>query len=451
MQPRAGEGSGLSSEPGRITRAMRAASVSAPRCLRVALVRRGRIEEERLFRRDSEITIGQSERATFVVDEPALPARTPVFLRQNLLLVPPGVAGTVHDGGALLELPASGAPRRIPLGPDARGSLQIGDVRLLFQRVVAPVRLTPQLPLALLRDPERADWVTTLIAAFSFAAHFAVIGTLYSDWVDPVLDEAVTISGVISELAALPVAPDVEQAQASADSPRAAQPDAPRRTLGKPGGGGPPAMAKPQAAAGLGAELEKIELATLGALGTGRPATDGVLSKREVATAALDEAARSERGVSGGPALAFGGGRALTPGAPRELSSLADSRASVRLGDTGGKVAVAGPRPEAISQPPVVQGSTVSDAAKVVAGLRAGFRACYKRGLEERPDAAGGVRITLRVGAGGEVQGVTTSATGSLPPSVASCVAARAKGAAFSPPEGGAAVVVVPVTFVLQK
>ncbi|MCC6899066.1 MAG: AgmX/PglI C-terminal domain-containing protein [Polyangiaceae bacterium] len=451
MQPRTGEGSGLSSEPGRITRAMRAASVSAPQCLRVALVRRGRVEEERLFRPGAEITLGQSERATFVLDEPTLPAKTPIFRENQLLVVPPGVAARVHDGDSLLELPAAAAARQVALGPNARGSMTVGEARLLFQMVVAPVRVQPQLPLALLRDPERIDWLTTIIAAFSFVAHFGVIGTLYSDWVDPVLDEGVTISGVVSEIAALPVAPDVEQAQAPADGPRAQLRDTPRGVPGTGPGKGLPSTAAPPAHTGLGAELEKIELSTLGALGTGRAATEGVLGHREVATAALDAAATSGRGISDGPALVFGGGRPVTPGAPRDLSVLADGRASTRFSETGGKVAVAGPRPEAISQPPVVQGSTVSDAARVVAGLRAGFRACYKRGLEERPDAAGGVRITLRVGAGGEVQGVTTSATGSLPPSVASCVAARAKSAAFSPPDGGAAVVVVPVTFVLQR
>ncbi|MBE7486387.1 MAG: hypothetical protein HS104_41260 [Polyangiaceae bacterium] len=46
---------------------------------------------------------------------------------------------------------------------------------------------------------------------------------------------------------------------------------------------------------------------------------------------------------------------------------------------------------------------------------------------------------------------MVTSASGTLPPSVAACVAARTLDVSFRPPAGGAAVIVVPVTFVLQR
>jgi hypothetical protein len=82
--------------------------------------------------------------------------------------------------------------------------------------------------------------------------------------------------------------------------------------------------------------------------------------------------------------------------------------------------------------------------------MRAGFRNCYQRGLAENPDAAGSIRLTIRVGAGGEVAGVSPSPSGSLPASVISCVVARAQAAQFDPPEGGSAVIAVPVTFVKQ-
>jgi hypothetical protein len=97
-----------------------------------------------------------------------------------------------------------------------------------------------------------------------------------------------------------------------------------------------------------------------------------------------------------------------------------------------------------------VSGGTVSNASRVVAGMRAGFRACYNRGLAINPDSAGSIRLTIRVGPGGEVQGVSAAPAGNLPGSVVGCVKARASAAQFSPPEGGAAVVVVPVTFVKQ-
>ena len=60
------------------------------------------------------------------------------------------------------------------------------------------------------------------------------------------------------------------------------------------------------------------------------------------------------------------------------------------------------------------------------------------------------VVMLIRVGPGGEVQSVTAVPAGNLPGSVVGCVKARASAAQFSPPEGGSAVVVVPVTFVKQ-
>ena len=72
------------------------------------------------------------------------------------------------------------------------------------------------------------------------------------------------------------------------------------------------------------------------------------------------------------------------------------------------------------------------------------------RGLAENPDASGSVRLTIRVGAGGEVAGVTATPSGSLPASVVACVQARAQAAQFDAPEGGSAVIAVPVSFVKQ-
>ena len=32
------------------------------------------------------------------------------------------------------------------------------------------------------------DWTTTIIAAFSFLFHFGAVGSIYSDWMDPIVD-----------------------------------------------------------------------------------------------------------------------------------------------------------------------------------------------------------------------------------------------------------------------
>lgn len=96
----------------------------------------------------------------------------------------------------------------------------------------------------------------------------------------------------------------------------------------------------------------------------------------------------------------------------------------------------------------MADGGQVSNASRVVANMRSGFRACYNQGLSENPDIAGSVRLTIHVGAAGAVTRVTTASTGSLPPAVVECVRARAAHARFAPPEGGRATIGVPVTFV---
>ena len=96
------------------------------------------------------------------------------------------------------------------------------------------------------------------------------------------------------------------------------------------------------------------------------------------------------------------------------------------------------------------QGGNISNAARVVAAMRAAFRACYQKGLDVNPDAQGSVRLAIKVGPGGEVSSVSAVPSGNLPGSVVDCISARARRAQFDPPEGGAAVVNVPVNLVKQ-
>src|SRR4029453_1679392 len=60
---------------------------------------------------------------------------------------------------------------------------------------------------------------------------------------------------------------------------------------------------------------------------------------------------------------------------------------------TGQAVKVAGPKGNASVGGAAVSGGTISDASRVVAGMRAGFRACYNRALQENPDAQGSIRL----------------------------------------------------------
>lgn len=94
-----------------------------------------------------------------------------------------------------------------------------------------------------------------------------------------------------------------------------------------------------------------------------------------------------------------------------------------------------------------VSGGTMGNAARVVAGLRAGLRDCYKR---ETSDAVGSIRFTLTVGANGAVSNVSAAPSGELSSGLLACATAHVRGAKFDPPEGGAASIRIPVTFTIQ-
>lgn len=94
-----------------------------------------------------------------------------------------------------------------------------------------------------------------------------------------------------------------------------------------------------------------------------------------------------------------------------------------------------------------VSGGTMGNAARVVAGLRAGLRDCYSR---ETSDAVGSIRFTLTVGANGAVSNVSAAPSGELSSGLLGCATARVRGAKFDPPEGGAASIRIPVTFNIQ-
>jgi hypothetical protein len=197
-------------------------------------------------------------------------------------------------------------------------------------------------------------------------------------------------------------------------------------------------------------------MATLGALNSQGPATAGVLRGGEVPTGALDAAASSGAGVSacGGSGLNLGGGGGgvVRPGmgAGAGLGAVGQTTAGTP-GGAGTAAVVKGPTGNASVGGASVAGGAVSNADRVVAGMRAGFRACYNRGLASNPDLQGQVKVVAKVGPNGEVLSATPQGGAGLGPEVVECVVRRVKSASFAPPEGGGATIVIPVTFALQK
>ncbi len=470
QQPLA-QGSGQQ-RPGQMTAVMRAVMATGPKVLRIGLVQNGRVIEERIIKQRTHVTAGPSERNMFVVAAGDVPPNFRLFElvgNQYALNFLDGMTGRVALPTGISDLNVlRGQARRTPQGTyqvalteDSRGKVVIGDTTFLFQFVAPPpVQPRPQLPVSVTRGASSIDWPTTMIAAFSFLAHLMAIGLIYSDWLDPIIDESVNVQGLIDTVKNLPPPPPIDEPVVADDTPTESK-DAPKaekkaaaagqKASGDKGGG---SMSSKQAAA-LTNELEQLEMQTLGALAGAGPATAGVLQDGEVTTDALDRAAASGAGVgtSGPGGLSIpGGGGPMRPGAQGGgLGSIGSSGKAGGEG-TGTATKVKGPTGSASVGGAGVAGGAVSNASRVVAGMRAGFRACYQRGLAQNPDAQGSIRLSIRVGPNGEVQGVSASASGNLPGSVVGCVQSRASAAQFSPPEGGSgAVVSVPVTFVKQN
>lgn len=459
-----------SQRPGQMTAVMRAVALTGPKVLRIGVVQGGRIVEERIVKQRTHVTVGPSEKAMFVIATQNLPPTFRLFElvgNDYTLNFLDGMNGRIALPTGISDLSVlKGQARRTPQGAyqirlteDSRGKVVVGNTTILFQFVAPPpVQPKPQLPVSVTQGATSIDWPTTMIAAFSFLLHFLAIGAVYSDWLDPVFDEEVSVAGLVDSMKSLPPPPPVETKEEVSDQPAEKGPtkEAPKSAGGAKGGGAPGKggpMSAAQAAA-LSKELDNLEMATIGALSSQGPATAGVLRGGEVPTGALDAAAASGAGVSaggiGGLNLGSGGGT-IRPGMGG--SGLAGMGATGKTGGTGGTgdvKKVEGPKGSANVGGANVSGGNVSNAARVVAGMRAGFRACYNRGLAENPDAQGSIRLTIKVGPGGEVQGVSAAASGNLPGSVTSCVQSRAQAAQFDPPEGGSAVIVVPVSFVKQ-
>ena len=460
---------GTSQRPGQMTAVMRAVAANAgPKVLRIGVVQAGRVAEERIIKQRTHVTVGASEKNMFVVATQNLPPTFRVFelvgndYHLNFL---DGMTGRIAlpTGISDLNMLKGQAKRnaqgayQVRLTEDSRGKVVIGDTTFLFQFVAPPpLQPKPQLPVAVLRGASSIDWNTTIIAALSFLCHFMALGAIYSDWLDPVIDDEVSVAGLIDSLKNLPPPPPVEdkpteKPDETAKPEKAAEPAKAPSTSGAAGPKGPAAPMSAKESAALSNELDKIDMAVLAFAGTG-PATAGVLKNGEVPTGSLDQAAASAAAVGAGGDLNLkGGGGAIRPGAAGGgLAGIGSTGRGAGTEGTGAGAKVEGPKGNASVGGAAVSGGTVSNAARVVAGMRAGFRNCYQRGLAENPDAAGSIRLTIRVGAGGEVAGVSPSPSGSLPASVVSCVVARAQAAQFDPPEGGSAVIAVPVTFVKQ-
>ncbi len=172
--------------PGAMTAAMSAAPqwLTSERALRVALATNGCIESERLVR--GKLVVGRSEKADVVVADARFDGA--LFLEKAgrwHLVVPAGVRGRIADSGGQRALESEAQRREIPLGPDARGRIELERGAILFHLVLPPPAMPkPQLP-ASVRGGffGQIDWHFTSITIAVFMLFFGATIMLESaDW-----------------------------------------------------------------------------------------------------------------------------------------------------------------------------------------------------------------------------------------------------------------------------
>src|SRR5690349_19225760 len=289
---------GTSQRPGQMTAVMRAVAANAgPKVLRIGVVQAGRVAEERIIKQRVHVTVGASEKNMFVVSSQNLPATFRLFElvgndyhlnsldgMTGRIALPTGISDLSMLKGQA-KRSAQGA-YQVRLTEDSRGKVVIGDTTFLFQFVAPPpVQPKPQLPVAVLRGASSIDWNTTIIAALSFLLHFMALGSIYSDWLDPIVDDEVSVAGLIDSLKNLPPPPPVEEKpedKTEKTEDKAAEKEVAKApsTAGQKGPAPGGKMSQKESAA-LHNELDQLEMATLGALSSAGPATAGVLKGGE--------------------------------------------------------------------------------------------------------------------------------------------------------------------------
>ncbi len=454
--------------PGQMTSVMRAAARPAgSRALRVAMVRGGKIVDERVLALGEHLTVGPTERSVFVVGGLRAGVRLLEWTGTEYRLHSgAGMSGRVAIGGEVMEM--SGARAPVALDDEARGRIAIGDAVVLFHFVEPAVAVArPQLPLAVKQGVlDGLDWKTTCVAAFSFLVHFGAVGALYSDFADTeIQDDGARVAQLVDLVSTMPPPLVTEVAAPEAPAVGGAVREPTTATAARNGGrsepGGHPGAARPSRspsdarAMEIARMLEEESGRMLATIGGGHGgATDTVTAAGPMSTDMLDGVGREAGGTrtTGNPLLNLTAGMApVRPGGGRGgiLAGAADGRRSNRADDSGNVIAPRKPVGVASIAPPDLPAGKLPDAGRVVAGLRGMLRACYKRALDEDPTARGSVRVTATVGPNGEVRS-TQAANAGLPSGMVGCVTRVVQGAQFSQPEGGAAVVAIPMTFMPQ-
>ncbi len=435
-----------------MTAVMRAVAPTGPRVLRIGAFVEGRIVEERIVPRQAAVSVGSSEKATFVVKGGVALHRLLEKVEDGYVLhLAAGITGRVATSAGVVDLASRGS-RTLALDEQSRGRIVVGDTTLLFQFVVPPpAQAPPQLPLAVKQGlMAQIDWTLTVIAAFSFLLHFGLVGGMYSDWGDTVVSDDLTVG--ISHLVVPAATPSLvetsEEPVASAthtttpSSPATSRPAPATASRPSPQ---PPGQPDPTAVTGLVNELARLHIEGIGSI-KGGPNLTAVLTTPDSAPVDLNALWNRETRIDN-RSSSLG----LPPG---QNAPIEPGRRDLPVGtapDVSTAVAIKKIIPFDVHEdPPLVGGSLLNAEAVIRGQIHPGARRCYQSGLDSDPGQSGKLMVLIRVGPSGEVQSATVQSNTGLSQRVAGCVLGVTRNAKFDPPGPSGASILLPFSFLKQ-
>ena len=146
---------------------------SERKVLRVGLIKNGKVIEEKLLRKPSHVTVGQSEKCTFTLSVDGLPQIYPLIQYKGndyILVLNPRMQGRLNVDGEALDFEtirsksianqSQGQLVEYTLTENARGKVEVGELSILFQFVKPPpAKRKAKLPKDYQKSiSQRLDW-----------------------------------------------------------------------------------------------------------------------------------------------------------------------------------------------------------------------------------------------------------------------------------------------------
>lgn len=444
------------------------------RVLRVGIFQGGRSLEERLFRKPTNITLGQSTKNTFVVPASVdLPKSFTIFEHTQggyALNFTDSMEGRISLGDQVVDLAQlrKGKAQRqgelwhLNIGKKARGKIQLGELTVLFQFVAPPpVQPRPQLPPSVRGSLiGEMDGRLALVMMGSFLMHFGfVIYLRLMDWpknqdIEEIPDRFVKVL--------VPKKEQPKKEEVAKKEEKAAEDKKKEQTKKQAADAGKPAPKplseeeKQRIAAERRARLEQ-QLAQMGMLkvlgSKGEGGTLRDLLKGGDPGSDADKVFGQVGGVGvGGPgnglsSVKGGGGTGLSRG----IDGLRASGPSegVGTGDKGESRVRAVVRESA----PQDLDSATLDPNAVAAKIRqykGALVACYESALKRNPSLSGKVTLRFTINKIGKVSKAEIETDTMHDEDVNRCIIERASNWRFPPPSGGADDVQFAYPFIFQ-